>query len=129
MAQLKDLIVTGNTRAIGPTYLSETYFLKPIRPCSGQCIILDNEAYISSTINESLLRINSTGDTEMAAYGRPTVIRSSGDNLYHLRNDKNARYNILDSSNHTNYTVVVLTGTAEPTASQGKNGDIYIQTN
>ena len=51
------------------------------------------------------------GGIAIANSAYPSVIRTSGNNLYHFRGDKAQNYNILDSSNYADYTVPKVGGT------------------
>lgn len=153
MAQLKSLIVTGNSRCIGTLHLSsDATGLKTVSNLYTASARPTN-ANISLTAsvqgNGGLCTFKATSTMTS---NKPTV----GDShVLHLFWDSNSGYDgqialgvqaphmcirnqnggtwsswvtLLDSTNYTTYAPVVHTGTAAPAASTGKNGDIYIVT-
>lgn len=154
MAQLKNLVITGATRCIGPLYLNtDAIGLKTIsnlytadsRPTNANLSLtasVNGNGGLSTFKATSAMTTNkpTTGDSHVLHFfwdndGGYDGQIALGINQPHLaiRNQNSGTWSgwvtLLDSTNYTSYTPVVHTGTAAPAASLGKNGDIFIVTN
>lgn len=118
MARLNSLIVTGATRTIGPLYggsmtLTGTLILNKTTDLSGTAnnspalIVGGSQTGVHMEIDANEIHAKATGTTAADLY-----LNSDGGTVF--QNGKPIP--------------VVYTGTAAPTTSQGKNGDIYIVT-
>ncbi len=122
---------------------------------TGVLYITDNNSYISSTTGSAILAYGTSGtftgaystSTKSSIVGSiysPTVVRSSGDNLYHYNDENSKRYLILDEYNCSSYCAAkshthsylplsggIMTGTIQSTAStvlQAKYSGTYYNT-
>lgn len=112
MAQLKDLVVTGDSRIVGNTYINGTVYCTKTTDAAGGA---DNRpALIIGAVTGEHIEFD--GNEIMAK----ATAKTTG-NLY-LNNDGG------DVNINGKRVSLVYSGTAAPAAATGKDGDIYIQT-
>ncbi len=79
---------------------------------TGVLTLTDNSSYIASSTASAILGFGtnstfkgalSTSGTLVGSNSYPTILRSSGNDLYHYHKTNNARYIVLDANNYTSY--------------------------
>lgn len=111
MAQLKDLVVTGDSRIVGNTYINGTVYCTKTTDAAGGA---DNRpALITGTVTGEHIEFDGN---EIMAKTASTTAGTLG-----LNSDGG------DVNINGKRVSLVYSGTAAPATSTGKDGDIYVQ--